>query len=299
MQHEARSLCAKIKDYKFICSLILWHDLLDRINPVSKQLQEKGLNVTLDLKAISNLKTFIEEYRSDISYKGILEKAKELSEEVDGEPQFKTFEEVRRRKKKCHFDYEHADESPQSPEEKFRANVFFRILDTAWASLNERFDAMKNHCDNFSFLSNLSEIDNTNLKIKCSILEKLLQCSDNKDINAEELYDEIVASKDIFTAGMNDPFDILNLIVSNNLCFPNFMIILRILLSIPVSVASSERSFSKLKLIKTYLRSSISQERLTNLSLIAIENEICQEIDVKEIIEKFVNLKCRKINYSR
>ncbi|XP_035231722.1 uncharacterized protein LOC118203548, partial [Stegodyphus dumicola] len=119
VQYEAQSLCTKIKDYKFICSLIVWHDLLNRINPVSKQLQEKGLSVTLALKAISNLKTFIEEYKSDINYKSILEKAKELSEEVDGEPQFKTVEEVRRRKKKCHFDYEHADESPRSPEEKF------------------------------------------------------------------------------------------------------------------------------------------------------------------------------------
>ncbi|XP_035209065.1 uncharacterized protein LOC118183575, partial [Stegodyphus dumicola] len=137
--------------------LKMWNIPLDDmrgqgINPVSKQLQEKGLSVTLALKAISNLKTFIEEYRSDINYKSILEKAKELSEEVDGEPQFKTVEEVRRREKKFHFDYEHADESPQSPEEKFRANVFFRILDTAWTSLNERFDAMKNHWDNFSFL---------------------------------------------------------------------------------------------------------------------------------------------------
>ncbi|KFM71470.1 hypothetical protein X975_27244, partial [Stegodyphus mimosarum] len=146
----------------------------------------------------------------------------------------------------------------QSPEEKFRTNVFFRILDTAWTSLNERFDAMKNHCDNFSFQGNLSAIDNANLKIKCIKLEKLLQWGDNKDINAEELYDEIVASKDIFTAVMNDPFDILNLIVSNNLCFLNFKIVLGILLSIPVNVASSKRSFSRLKLIKTYLRSSIA-----------------------------------------
>lgn len=38
---------------------------------------------------------------------------------------------------------------------------------------------------------------------------------------------------------------------------------MRILLSIPVTVASGERGFSKLKLIKTYLRSTISQSRLT------------------------------------
>ncbi|XP_050919588.1 uncharacterized protein LOC127137146 [Lathyrus oleraceus] len=48
----------------------------------------------------------------------------------------------------------------------------------------------------------------------------------------------------------------------------------RILLTIPVTVASAERSFSKLKLLKTYLRSTMSQERLNGLALIAIENDI-------------------------
>jgi len=42
-------------------------------------------------------------------------------------------------------------------------------------------------------------------------------------------------------------------------------------LSLPVTVASAKRSFSKLKLIKNYLRNSISQERLTNISILNIE----------------------------
>jgi len=48
--------------------------------------------------------------------------------------------------------------------------------------------------------------------------------------------------------------------------------------TIPVTVASAERSFSKLKLIKTYLRSSISQERLDGLALFAIENEGAKQL---------------------
>jgi len=39
----------------------------------------------------------------------------------------------------------------------------------------------------------------------------------------------------------------------------------RIMLRIPVSVASAGRSFSKLKLIKSYLRSTMSQQRLNGL----------------------------------
>ena len=45
------------------------------------------------------------------------------------------------------------------------------------------------------------------------------------------------------------------------------------LLTIPVTVASAERSFSKLKLIKSYLRSTMSQDRLSGLAILPIEKE--------------------------
>ena len=47
----------------------------------------------------------------------------------------------------------------------------------------------------------------------------------------------------------------------------------RILLTMRVTIASAERIFLKLKLklIKSYLRSTISQERLTELVILSIE----------------------------
>jgi hypothetical protein len=42
-------------------------------------------------------------------------------------------------------------------------------------------------------------------------------------------------------------------------CFPNTQIAYKILLTISVIVASAERSFSKLKLLKTYMRGTMKQ----------------------------------------
>ncbi len=63
----------------------------------------------------------------------------------------------------------------------------------------------------------------------------------------------------------------------------------RILLTIPVTVASAERSFSKLKLIKTYLRTTMSQERLSGLAMISIENEFLDGLNYDELIEEFAS----------
>jgi len=45
-------------------------------------------------------------------------------------------------------------------------------------------------------------------------------------------------------------------------------------------VVSGQRSFSKLKLIKTYLRASIKQDRLNGLALLSIENAVASELDL-------------------
>ena len=48
----------------------------------------------------------------------------------------------------------------------------------------------------------------------------------------------------------------------------------KIAIAIPVSSAGCERSFSSLKLIKTYLRNRMSDNRLSNLRVLHIEKEL-------------------------
>jgi len=75
-----------------------------------------------------------------------------------------------------------------------------------------------------------------------------------------------------------------------NLCSSNFCttkILLQILLTAPVSAASAERSFSCLRRLKTWLRSTITQDRLTGLALMSINRHI--DIDIDTILNIFAN----------
>ena len=92
------------------------------------------------------------------------------------------------------------------------------------------------------------------------------------------------------------PIEVLNYIKRLD-SFPNASIAYRILLTIPVTVASAERSFSKLKLIKSYLRSTMSQERLSGLAILAIEKEILTELEYDDLINNFASQKARKIKF--
>ena len=67
----------------------------------------------------------------------------------------------------------------------------------------------------------------------------------------------------------------------------------RFLFTIGFSIASCERSFSKLKLIKTCIRSSMLQERLTSLTLISIEREFLSPDVKNEVVQIFFHKRAR------
>ena len=64
----------------------------------------------------------------------------------------------------------------------------------------------------------------------------------------------------------------------------------------PVTMASTEKkSFSNLKSLKNYLRSTISQERLNELAILCIEKRLLDEIDIDTIIDDFVSWNVRDL----
>ena len=71
---------------------------------------------------------------------------------------------------------------------------------------------------------------------------------------------------------------------------PEFSKALKILSVIPATSCSAERSFSSLRRLKTYLRNTMAQERLSNLALLHIEREYVNQVlknDMEKIIDDF------------
>ena len=126
------------------------------------------------------------------------------------------------------------------------------------------------------------EIDGDELKIEVRRLRKhvLISRENNHDIDNNAIAIDLL--KWIVKWGFTESL-------------PNLSIVLRIFLTMCISIASCERSFSKLKLVKTYLRSTMSQIRLTSLAILSIEREITNVINFDTIINDFAALKSRKV----
>ena len=69
------------------------------------------------------------------------------------------------------------------------------------------------------------------------------------------------------------------------------------MLTIHMTVAPVERSFIKLKLLKSYLRSAMTQERLNDLAMIALESDMLEKIDYERIIEDFISKNAQRIKF--
>lgn len=92
------------------------------------------------------------------------------------------------------------------------------------------------------------------------------------------------------TSGMQKPSSIVEvtkIIEPFKEVFHELFRLCKIAIAIPVSTASCERSFSTLKLVKTYLRSTMDDDRLSNLGVLSVESRRAKSLDLEEFVNRF------------
>lgn len=77
--------------------------------------------------------------------------------------------------------------------------------------------------------------------------------------------------------------------------FANLRVALRLKLTVELSVASCEKSLSKLKLITRYQKSSMGHDRLSILALLSTESDTLLDMSFDDIIHEFARSKARKL----
>ena len=70
--------------------------------------------------------------------------------------------------------------------------------------------------------------------------------------------------------------------------------IVKILITLPVTTAGTERLFSVLSLVKTYLRTSMRNDCLSDLLLMASEKALVRNLGYEALVDYFAKLKSRR-----
>ena len=99
---------------------------------------------------------------------------------------------------------------------------------------------------------------------------------------------------------IKSPLDLLNKIFELKLgtVFPYICMTCRIFCTLPVTVASAEQSFSPMARVKNALGSTLDQERLAGLGVLAIQSEVARSLNFSEIIAFFAEKKARNVPFS-
>ena len=72
---------------------------------------------------------------------------------------------------------------------------------------------------------------------------------------------------------------------------------LKVYFTFPVTSATAKRSFSSVRRLKTYLRSTMTQARLNNLFMLYVHTEKTDELDLTLIAREFISVDERRLRY--
>jgi hypothetical protein len=219
--------------------------------------------------------------------------AKDIASEMGVEASFPV---KRRSIRKKQFDETDCDEANLQAERAFEVDYFFVMVDMAITSLKTRFEELQEFKSIFGFLMSstiLKSLDGIELKDRCTKFAETFSLKGSSDVELNDLISELSVMQLTLPDRPMSAMEIFEF-VRNADCYPNISVAYRILFTVPVTVASTERSFSKLKLLKNHLRSTMSQERLNGLATLCIEKKLLDEIDIDTIINDFASRNIRR-----
>ena len=187
-------------------------------------------------------------------------------------------------------------------EDYFRQQ-YFEVLDLLAAEIERRFEQTS--------LKIISEIEQLLLKpcngVSVQPSEEFME-KYSTDVNVERLKVQFTMLPDLIkTANEQYQFAIKRVTSINTLCdimnactfsksmFSEVHRLLRTYLTIPMSSATPERSFSTLRILKNYMRSTMTQKRLNHVMLLYIYKEKVDQLDLKEIAKSFIKVNNRRM----
>ena len=296
---NASGYLALMERFETFFGLQLSYLLFSATEQLSRILQMHDINAQDTTMAASQAVSFLFRQRSDAAfsefYQTTVNKAKDLTEP----PKLRRQRGIPRR-----LDDGSPNHTFSSPE-SFFCHQYFQIFDLLTNELKRRF--------NQPSFEILKEIESLLVK-SCNGIT--VQPSESfaamyaKDLNLDRLRIQLCMLPDLLRTaneehelGVKKVTSIGTIVELFNTCsYSKTMLrevsrLLRIFLTVPMASATAEKSFSALRRLKNYLRTTMSQKRLNHLILLHTHKDRTDLLEISDIARQFVSVNERRENY--
>ncbi len=284
---DAHGLLAQI-DLEFIGLLVTFTELFGETKCLSDILQSPSLDLGSALDLIEALMHRFHNYRDESYFEGlwkdVLNTAEQSNIETEPAPKRKTKPSS---KLQGYVTMSQLAGRSESTKDNFRTSIFYPVLDTILSELNKQFS--KPNCGIIMGIQALNPTSSTFCQE-----EALFPFASIYSCNIDDLRHELHQMKRILErkeqAGIQKPtciVDLTVLIEPYKEVFHELFRLCKIPLAIPVSTAACERSFSTLKLVKSYLRSTMNDDRLSDLGVLSVESRRAKSLNLDEFVNFF------------
>lgn len=283
---KARGFSVYLQKFESLVLLNLTIECLEKVEALNEILQATKVNFKTVIKRVELLKSSMSAMRSNEKFDVIWENAEKKSKLLDlTSPQLPRRRFVPKRlddnSSTAHF--------PSSPKEKYR-RIYYSAIDQIVMSITERFDS-----ETYKKLAKMEDYATNKCQLN-DIKEYLCGKDGSYDFDLERLelhkrmFFDIVKERDLPL--LLDLSQISMFLKTHSdlreFCY-EYSKYIRLLLTYPQTVVVAERSFSMLKLLKNYLRSTSTQQRTNDLAILFVYNDLANNIDMDAALDEFIS----------
>ena len=297
---KANGLLTRMEKVDTFFGLKLAYLVFSSAELLSVNLQAVDITVQEALKGAELLIAHFKSLRDDACFDRFYDAVYQDSKDLTEEPCLSRHRKIPRR-------YDEGRQAHQYEEPKARfCHAYFETLELAAGEIEKRFDhgdirtvkeieilllnaSNGETVDTFpslvqSYLSN-DIIDLEHLKIQLSLVHDMIKTANSDSIPVTKATSirtiaEAMNTSDVYKTMLSE----LNKL-------------LQLYFTFPVTTATAERSFSSLRRIKTFLRSTMTECRLNNLFLLYVHKSMTDALDLSQIAKDFVSVNSRRMNY--
>ena len=277
---DCRAYAASITKFDFIISLVVCQHILVLLKSLSDFLQNPAIDL---LESVHEAQTIVnilrQEREDDLVFDALYEEAESIGREHDAPPSMP----------RLAGHQQHRNNTPaDSPKEYWKRALYFVFVDHILEELNTKLvDNRPRFAAQYLIPTHLSKLDvNTTEQIHEGY-EVDLTCHEDFDL-------EIKRWKARWEGADHLPSSLTETLKHvNKDLYPNVYAVLSVLLCMPVSTATAERTFSAMRRIKTFLRSSMTDTRLSSLGVLHVHRDF--KVNIPKVIEEFKRKKVRKL----